>query len=260
MNTEGTPDGFDPLRAEIQTRFAQVGETILSHLRAMVGETRRQLNCAECGLLVPADDGNSLRFLVSANSREGIADIVEKLRIPLETSLAGFVYSTCQPISVSNPDDYYPGVDEKTGLETRFYLATPIIDDDNVIGVLTCVNRPDGTEQLPFDGDEINLSGMVASALGCGIRFYRRFLLNHELLCQDLNSQSIEGVDDYTLGFGEESGMESSALARAVNELEKLSDRGRETAAALINVLLEHDTIQDDSGGEIDSDSDLDDF
>lgn len=241
MNQDDDSDGVIGLREQLEERFEQVGETALDHLRAMVDKTRQVMACSECGLLVPSDDGESLRFLVSANSKDGLADILEDLRIPLGTSLAGFVFSTCQPISVSNPDDYYAGVDEKTGLETRYYLASPIIDGENVIGVLTCVNRPEGQEQRPFDGDEIIRSGAVASALGCGIRFYRRYRLNLELLKDDLRLQSSGGMNDFMSAMDDESGGDSSPLARAVNELEKLSPHTQALAASLIHALCDHE-------------------
>ena len=77
-----------------------------------------------------------------------------------------------QLIAVANPEDFYAGVDQKTGLTTSIYLATPIVSQEEILGVLTFVNRPDDAEQERFDQAEIEWSMRLADLTASALRYY----------------------------------------------------------------------------------------
>ena len=53
--------------------FGTLADQILINLEGLLETGRRAVNCAETALLVPDAEGAHLRFLVSLNSKPGIA-------------------------------------------------------------------------------------------------------------------------------------------------------------------------------------------
>lgn len=226
-------------------RFGMLTDQALENLRALLDSGRGVVNCAEAGLLVPTEDGSHLRFLVSVNSRPGISQILSDLRVPCEQSIAGCVFNTGQLIAVANPEDFYPGVDKKTGLTTVLYLATPVVAEDGVLGVLTFVNRPGEQPQEPFNESEIEWSARLADLTAAGLKYYRRLNVQQRLFQGELSqaAERFAAADGRELpGIGGAIADEdaSSPLARALLALERMSPREQELAAELIGVLSAH--------------------
>ncbi len=234
-----------PALAEMMSdRFGRLIERVLDNLRELLAAARPLVNCAESALLVPNAKGTHLRFLVSVNSKPGVAEIVMQMSVPCDRSIAGCVFSTGQLIAMANPDDFYQEVDQKTGLKTSEYLVTPVVDGEEILGVATFVNRPEGQPREPFNQREIECSVRVADLAVAGLRFYRRMLLQQKLFESDLHraTQRFAGgaaaantsLDDATQI------QDQSPLARVIMDLEKMSPPDQELAADLLGVLASH--------------------
>jgi len=232
------PDWSDLL--ELMTdRFGRLSDQVLE---ALLDAGRRVVNCAEAALLVPGADGTTLKFLVSVNSRPGIAEIVKQCRVPTDRSIAGCVFTTGQMIAVANPEDFYAEVDQKTGLTTSIYLATPVMDKDDILGVATFVNRPHGESPEPFDQMEIEWSSRIADLAAAGLRYYSRVCLQQRLLDADVASAAERFADfnpqrPAALRIDGSDAAVSMPLARAMLALERVSDEDQDLAADLLNVL-----------------------
>jgi GAF domain-containing protein len=96
------------------------------------------LGANESSILLPVDD-DTLKFYVSSNPRILGDDIP---LIPVRDSIAGVVYLTGQ--SMVQAEGHNREVDERLGYATKEYMALPIVHSDQVVGVLTFVNRPEG--------------------------------------------------------------------------------------------------------------------
>lgn len=251
MNPSPQPADWSDLLEMMTDRFGRLSGQALDNLGALLTAGREIVGCAETAVLVPDEDGEHLRFLVSVNSRPEIAEIVKDLRVPTDQSIVGCVFSTGQLIAVANPEDFYAGVDQKTGITTEIYLATPIVSQEDVLGVLTFVNRPaeedqaasEKVEQRPFNQEEIEWSMRLADLAASGLRYYHRMCLQTRLLNSDLaavaerfaDELSPSIFDDDTLADGDD-----SPLARAILALERLSEGEQHLAADLLDVLSSH--------------------
>lgn len=243
MNPPPQPPDWSDLLEMMMDRFGRLADQALENLETLLTTGRDCVGSAETALMVADDDGEHLRFLVSVNSRPGIAEIVKEIRVPTDRSIAGCVFSTGQLIAVANPEEFYPEVDRKTGLTTKVYLATPIVSQEDVLGVLTFVNRP-GEDQSPFNQEEIEWSMRLADLAATGLRYYHRICLQNRLLKQDLAAAAERFADELSPSMFVDDApshdAEESPLARAMLALERLSEGDQDLAADLLDVLSSH--------------------
>jgi hypothetical protein len=241
---QAAPDWPELLQL-MTARFERLGGYVLENLEALLEAGRRIVNCAEAALMVPDGDGSKLRFLASVNSRPGVAEIVKQLAVPTERSIAGCVFTTGQLIAVANPDDFYAVVDQKTGLTTTVYLATPVMDQGDILGVATFVNRPEGQPQTPFSEQEIEASTRLAVLAAAGLRYHSRMAVQQRLLAAQLEQASqrfASGEASAAAYYYADAGpaFGDLPLARAVVALEQLSTDNQDLAADLLGVLATH--------------------
>ncbi len=239
---------WSELADTMSERFGTLADQVLINLESLLESGRRAVNCAETALLVPDADGTHLRFLVSLNSKPGIADIVKQISVPRDGSIVGCVFNTGQLIAIANPEDFYQQVDRKTGLTTQIYLATPVVSADEVVGVATFVNRPEGQPPEPFNEAEIEASMRMAELAASGLRFYQRVLLQQDLLRSELTrvAEQFSARDGGGEDLFEHQWREAEVqapLARVTLGMERLSQDDQELAARLIDVLASrHDS------------------
>ena len=245
MSNANQTTGWPELIATMSQRFSGLADQVLDNLRELLDAGRGMVNCAETALLVPSADGTHLRFLVSVNSKPGVAEIVTRMSVPCDRSIVGCVFNTGQLMAIANPDDFYQEVDQKTGLKTNIYLVTPVVEEDEILGVATFVNRPEGQPQEPFNKQEIEDSVRLADLAVAGLRFYRRLLVQQKLYQAELN-RAAERFGVARSVAAESSELDAaelddqSPLARVLMRLEKMSRRDQDLAADLIGVLASH--------------------
>jgi len=124
----------------------------------------RALSAQDSSILTP-DANDTLIFFQSTNPKIMELDLPP---VPIGDSISGFVYLTAQTMvfdQVAKAPNFYDEIDKQLGYSTKEYLATPIVDSEAVLGVLTFVNRTG--DQGAFSKDEIRLADECASA--CGI-------------------------------------------------------------------------------------------
>jgi signal transduction histidine kinase len=84
---------------------------------------------------------NQLRFEASPGAqRQGL----RKLGVPLEGSIAGWVYTHRQPLIVQDVDSdkrFYRGVDTALGFQTQSILGVPLVVKQQPLGVIEAVNK-----------------------------------------------------------------------------------------------------------------------
>ncbi len=103
------------------------------------------------------------------------ASIIQGLRVPLGEGVAGWVAREARPQLVSDIERdprFYRAVDEQTGLSTRSLIAVPLINADQVIGVIEVVNKlNDGL----FTQDDVHLLESMAGTAAVSIVNARLF-------------------------------------------------------------------------------------
>lgn len=119
----------------------------------------------EASVLVRDGNRGGLRFLVAIGD---VAHKLEKVRIPPGKGIAGFVFSSGQPMAVADvasEQSFYAEVDRKTGYSTHTILATPLRVDGEMVGVLEFVNRIGEPPYDPFTPDEMDKAAHYAEAI-----------------------------------------------------------------------------------------------
>ncbi len=140
----------------------------------------------EASVLVRDGNEGGLRFLTA------ISDVKEqllKLRIPPGKGIAGLVFSSGQPMAVSDVSSegsFWSEADEKTGFKTITLLATPLRSGNEAVGVLEFVNRPGDPPYPPFTPEEMDQAAYFADAIA-------KIIDAHEV------AELVEAVFDRTL-------------------------------------------------------------
>ena len=115
-------------------------------------------NCASAGILMLNEQTNDLRFTTVSDSAGQISGIP----VPIESSIAGHVFSTGEPTIVSDvrkDSRYYDEVEKQVGVEARSLMAAPLQFKGRRIGVLEVENK---CCDLEFDQDDLEILRALA--------------------------------------------------------------------------------------------------
>ena len=154
---------------DVAARFTQPLTTAITK---MLEATAAELGSEEASVLVRDGEGGDLRFLAAIGK---VAEQLKDLAIPAGKGIAGFVYSSGQPIAVSNVEEestFYPEIDRTTGFSTEIILATPLRREDEVFGVLEYINRRGSPPYEPFTSEEMDKAGRFAEAIAPLVNAY----------------------------------------------------------------------------------------
>ncbi|MFZ6029457.1 MAG: sensor histidine kinase [Chloroflexota bacterium] len=110
-------------------------------------------------ILMYEEETDLLKFVAGPRSRK---ETSRRLRVPLDRSLAGTVYSSAKPVVVQNASAdsrLKQSIESPLGFEIRSMLAVPLIFRGETIGVLETFNKK-GTE---FDHDDVAVMETLAA-------------------------------------------------------------------------------------------------
>ena len=140
-----------------------------------------EINSEEASVLVRDGDAGDLRFLSAIGK---VAEHLKTLRIPAGKGIAGFVFSSGQPMAltdVGEEDSFYAEVDKQTGYSTQTILATPLRHEGEIIGVLEYINRIGEPPYESFTSDEMDRVALFAEAIGSLVNAYESAKLFRDL-------------------------------------------------------------------------------
>ncbi|HMV79212.1 MAG TPA: SpoIIE family protein phosphatase [Leptospiraceae bacterium] len=119
-----------------------------------------------CSILLVDKAKNELYFHIVAGEKE---EEISKIRVPMGKGIAGTVAVTREPMIINdaqNDDRVYKVVDKASAFVTRNIIATPLVANDEVIGVMEAINTIDRNN---FNASDISLflsfSGAAALAI-----------------------------------------------------------------------------------------------
>ncbi len=114
----------------------------LEHLLSAIIESASMLaGCENSSILAYDKDAQALRFVAAPFY---ILESMRTMLVPVDTSVAGKVYTTGQPLAINQADGderIYRDVDKAINFKTRSLLAVPLIFKGKTIGVLEAVNK-----------------------------------------------------------------------------------------------------------------------
>jgi len=155
------------LRAEVAGRLAPPAGAAV--LRSVVDATVSLFNAQAASIALYDQATDRLVFRVASGSQ---GDGVVGLAIAPDAGVAGYVFTTGQPIALSDvATDARFGrqAAEQTGYVPRSLVAVPLLDDEGTIGVLEVLDKLDGA----FDLHDIELASVFARQATVAIRASR---------------------------------------------------------------------------------------
>ncbi|QQS42096.1 MAG: GAF domain-containing protein [Acidobacteriota bacterium] len=191
----------------------------------------RSIKAEGASVLIPEGAEGDLVFKWACGS---VSDSLIGVKIPSGKGIAGFVFTTGQPMAVSDAEretNFYSEIDRNTGFSTHTILATPLHFDGDVIGVLEYVNRDGDPPFEPFTPEEMDLAAHYADAVASLVRAYKSADVLGEFSRRILESADGEGSQDVEAFFA---GLEASAghkdrirLAELVRRASSLGEKER---------------------------------
>ncbi|MBC7911264.1 MAG: GAF domain-containing protein [Pyrinomonadaceae bacterium] len=165
---------------EVQIRAAvgvvDVADSLTAPLKRSIENLLRlaasSVGSDEASVLVRDGNKGGLKFLVAIGE---VADKIMKVRIPPGKGIAGFVFSSGQPMAVTDvaqEETFYAEVDRATGYSTQTILATPLRTSSEMVGVLEFVNRLGDPPYEPFMPDEMDKAAHYADAIATLVDAY----------------------------------------------------------------------------------------
>jgi GAF domain-containing protein len=133
-------------RLEASTRLQPAAADPLLHAVAETAAVVLDAQAASIALHDPARE--ELAFVAAAGPQAGS---VVGLSIPATSGIAGYAFSTGQPLAVSDvvaDARFDRTIAEATGYVPGSLLATPLVDEEGVAGVLEVLDRRGGTFTL----------------------------------------------------------------------------------------------------------------
>ena len=138
---------------------------LIRSIESLLRQAATTMGSDEASVLVRDGNKGGLKFLVAIGE---VADKLMKLKIPPGKGIAGFVFSSGQPMAVADvgqEESFYAEVDRKTGYSTQTILATPLRVNGEMVGVLEFVNRLGQPPYEPFTPDEMDQAAHYAEAM-----------------------------------------------------------------------------------------------
>jgi GAF domain-containing protein len=186
-------------------------------LQSIVEVARSIFNAKASSIFLLDEEADELVF--EAVAGEGSETLIGR-RIPSSTGFAGWVLVTRQPIVVEDVAEdprFARDVAEDTGFVPKGLMAVPLLHEEQALGVLQVLDRPQNAQ---FSLAEMDLLSLFANQAAIALDLLRRARRAHTVLHD-------QGQDDL------------QAVSRLTAVLDELEGRDRETALRLIETLEE---------------------
>jgi len=209
------------------------------------------LNSEEASVLVGEDLNHDLQFLTAIGS---VADQIIGITVPAGKGVAGFVYSSGQPMAVADvggEETFYAEVDRRTGYSTQTILATPLRYHSEVIGVLEYVNRRGEPPYQPFTPEEMDTAAIYADAVASLVNAYKAAKLLRDLGQKVISSDEDFDIDEVRSWLSElrssEEHRERMELAVMLREIASRGEAERRLCREILDALLRYSRQPDES-------------
>jgi GAF domain-containing protein len=139
-------------------------------LLALADAAAAALHVAAASIAVHDPAANTLVFRAAAGPQ---GEAVIGLAIAAHEGIAGYVFSTGQPLAVADVEAdprFERTTAERTGYVPRFLLAVPLVDAEGIVGVMEWLDRRDGA---PFDLADLEVASRFAAGATATVRATR---------------------------------------------------------------------------------------
>jgi GAF domain-containing protein len=204
----------EDFRAAVAAGVTGSDEAFRSLLSAIVEVARSIFGAKASSILLLDEEAQELVFEAAVGEGE---DSIIGMRFPAGTGIAGWVLATRTPLvieDVRKDPRFASDVAEDTGFVPSGLMAAPLLHEENALGVLEVLDRP---ERSQFSLQEMELLGLFANQAAIAV----------DLLLKARRARRVLAEDELELGVLAE-------LAAAVDALE---DKRRTAGFALLREL-----------------------
>lgn len=134
----------------------------------VIDEVRKALLAEGAGVLLYDENRGDLYWRQIRDARKILAPQSEALRLPLEGSIAGWVFRHNKPARVNDTSKdprYYPEMTKRSGFEIRKVLQAPLNTREKTIGVIMVMNKIGGDFTELDETLLTSMTGSIALAL-----------------------------------------------------------------------------------------------
>ena len=145
---------LEALRAfSLETDYKKVLQSIIS--------LGAKLTKSEVASILKYEEADEyLYFLAVPHTQR---DSMRSLRVPLEASIAGWVYQYAETLIIQDVKEdkrFYSEIDEKVAFQTHSVLAVPLLVKGKPVGVLEAINK---TSHAHYNGEDVIILETLAS-------------------------------------------------------------------------------------------------
>ena len=160
------------------TRILEVSRLLNSTLNLelqlnMIQTVATELTETEVASIFLRDSSTDELFLFAATG--DVAEKLQRIPVPVEGSIAGWVVKTGRPTAVNDAQNdarHYAKADDETGFVTRSLMTVPLRAQDKIIGALQVLNKCD--DKL-FTDEDLDLLTTLAAQAAVAIEKARLF-------------------------------------------------------------------------------------
>jgi GAF domain-containing protein len=137
-------------------------------LAIVIDEVNKALLTEGAGVLLYDEHRGDLYWRQVRDARRILAIQSEELRLPLDRSIAGWVFRNNAPARVndtSRDPRYYPEMSKKSGFNIRKVLQVPLSAKNRTIGVLMAMNKIGGDFSEQDEALLISMAGSIGLAI-----------------------------------------------------------------------------------------------
>jgi signal transduction protein with GAF and PtsI domain len=219
-------------------------EPFINSLKKALEFATFELRAEGGSILIRENDGGDLYFLLATGK---VADKLKGMKVPSGKGIAGFVFSSGQPIAVSDVEQeptFYEEIDKITGYKTQTILAVPLYHGDDIIGVLEFVNRAEDMSYEPFTSAEMDRASLLAEIIASLVNAYESVKAFYNLgqkLFENYDKRDIEEIKNWLYSI--RSSKEHSQmieLSLLIRELASQGELEQKLCKDLLNILLKY--------------------
>ena len=202
------------LRAAVAAGALGSEESYRELLQSIVEVARAIFGARASSVFLHDEESDELVF--EAVAGEGADELVGQ-RFPSSTGIAGWVLVTRQPLVVDALDKdprFAREAAESTGFVPKGLMAVPLLHEDQALGVLEVLDRP---QQAAFSLAEMELLGLFANEAAIALDLLQKARAARTVLAEE--------------------GGEAAALARFAERLDEAEPDKREAALQLLDAL-----------------------
>jgi GAF domain-containing protein len=214
----------EDLKSAVAAGFGGSEELFRSLLQSVVDVARAIFNAKASSIFLYDEATDELVF--EAVAGEGAETLIGQ-RFPSSTGVAGWVLVTRQPLVIEDVTEdprFSKDIAESTGYVPKGLMAVPLLHDEQSLGVLEVLDRP---QRAQFSLMEMDLLGLFANQAAIALSLLQR-------------ARQAEAV----LG---ESGEGAGVVARLAATVQDLEDERREAGLKLLGAVEE--VLRHNEGG-----------